>query len=156
MGDCLSALSDRAPVVLLLEDLHWADPSSINLIRHLNKIIGSMRLLVIGTFRPEDLELINSPLRDCRRELEASDQFEEIVLGMLGHEAIVDHLDARFSPNNFSHQLAELIQQKTGGHPLFTTRLARDLGERGLIIKTNSHWSLARELNQSPLLSCNG
>lgn len=151
MGDCLSALADRAPVVLLLEDLHWADPSSINLIRHVSKIIGSMPLLVIGTFRPEDLELINSPLRDCRRELETSDQFEEIVLGMLGHDAIVDHLDARFSPNNFSHQLAELIQQKTGGHPLFTTRLARDLGERGIIIKTNSQWSLARELSEVSL-----
>src|SRR6266498_1143195 len=151
MGDCLGALSDQSPLVLLLEDLHWADPPSINLIRYLSKIIARMRLLLIGTFRPEDLELINRPLRDCRRELQASDQFEEIMLGMLGCDAIADHLDARFSPNDFSHELAALIEQKTGGHPLFTTRLAKDLGERGDIIKVNSHWSLARDLPEVSL-----
>lgn len=148
MGDCLAALADQVPLVLLLEDLHWADPPSINLIRHLSKIIASMRLLLIGTFRPDDLEVINPPLRDCRRELQASDQFDEIILGMLGGDDIAEHLNFRFSPNNFSRELAELIKQRTGGHPLFTTRLARDLGERGDIVKINSHWELARRISE--------
>ena len=54
MGDCLAALADQSPMVLLLEDLHWADPPSINLIRHLTKIIARMHLLIIGTFRSEE------------------------------------------------------------------------------------------------------
>ena len=70
---------------------------------------------------------------------------------MLDRDAIADHLDARFSPNDFSHELAALIEQKTGGHPLFTSRLAKDLGERGDIIKVNSHWSLARDLSEVSL-----
>ena len=135
-------------MVLLLEDLHWADSPSINLISYLGKIIGRMRLLIIGTLRPESLELINKPLRDCRRELRASDQFEEMTLGMLGRQAINEHLDARFSPNDFSPELAALIEQKTGGHPLFTARLAKDLSERGDIIKVNSLWSLSRDLSE--------
>lgn len=151
MGDCLAALVDQVPMVLLLEDLHWADPPSINLIRHLSKIIGPMRLLLIGTFRSEDLEVNNRPLRDCRLELQTSDQFEEIMLGMLERDAIVGHLNARFSPNNFAKELAELIKQKTGGHPLFITRLAKDLSERGDIIKVNSHWELARKLSEVSL-----
>lgn len=148
MGDCLAAMSERSTVILLLEDLHWADPPTINLIQYLSKIIDRMRLLLIGTFRPDDLEAVNRPLRDCRRELQGSDHFEEIRLGMLGREAIAEHLNARFSPNDFSHELAGLIEQKTGGHPLFVTRLARDLSERGDIIKVNSHWSLARDVSE--------
>jgi serine/threonine protein kinase/pimeloyl-ACP methyl ester carboxylesterase/tetratricopeptide (TPR) repeat protein len=151
MGDCLAALADQAPVILLLEDLHWGDPPSINLVRYLSKIIASKRILLIGTFRSEDLELINPALRDCRRELQASDQFEEMILGMLGRNAIADHLNARFSPNNFSQELAELIKQKTDGHPLFIARLAKDLAERGDIIKVNSHWELARKLSEVSL-----
>ena len=148
MGDCLAAMSEKSTVVLLLEDLHWADPPSINLIQYLGKIIDQVRLLLIGTFRPDDLEAVNRPLRDCRRELQGSDHFEEMRLGMLGREAIAEHLNARFSPNDFSQELAGLIEQKTGGHPLFITRLARDLGERGDIIKLNSHWSLARDVSE--------
>jgi serine/threonine protein kinase/pimeloyl-ACP methyl ester carboxylesterase/tetratricopeptide (TPR) repeat protein len=148
MGDFLGAMSDQSTVVLLLEDLHWADPPSINLIRYLSKVIGRMRLLLIGTFRPDDLELVNRPLRECLRELKGSDQFEEMTLGVLDRQAITNYLDARFPANDFSHELAELILQKTGGHPLFVTRLAKDLGERGDIIKQNSHWSLARNVSE--------
>lgn len=148
MGDCIGAMSDQSTLVLLLEDLHWADPPSINLIRYLSKVIGRMRLLLIGTFRPDDLELVNVPLRDCRRELQGSDQFEEMMLGVLDREAIASYLDARFPVNDFSHELAPLILEKTGGHPLFVTRLAKDLDERGDIIRQNSHCSLAREVSE--------
>ncbi|HET6893362.1 MAG TPA: alpha/beta fold hydrolase [Pyrinomonadaceae bacterium] len=151
MGDCLGAMAERLTLVMLLEDLHWADPPSINLIRYLSKVIGGMRLLLIGTFRPDDLEVVNAPLRDCRRELQGTDQFEEMMLGVLDREAIARYLDARFPLNDFSHELAQLILQKTGGHPLFVTRLAKDLGERGDIIRQNSHWSLARNVSEVSL-----
>lgn len=151
MGDCLNALTLKGPVVLLLEDLHWADPPSVNLIRYLGQIVGGMRLLLIGTYRPEELEYINRPLKDCTGELKAHDQCEEIVLGMLGREEIANHLDGRFSPNDFSQELSILIEEKTGGHPLFTTRLARHLAERGGIIKRNSNWSLAQDISQISL-----
>src|SRR2546429_8325698 len=43
-GDALGALADEAPVVLLLEDLHWADPSSVDLLRHLSQRIAGQRV----------------------------------------------------------------------------------------------------------------
>ena len=151
MGDCLKALAAHAPLVLLIEDLHWADPPTVTLIRYLGQIVRHMGLLVIGTYRPEELQTINRPLRDCTRELKAHEQCKEIALEMLSREAIAAHLDLRFCPNDFSNELAELIQQKTGGHPLFTTRLARYLGESGVIVKRNSHWSLAQDISQMSL-----
>ena len=151
MGECLNALTLQLPMILLLEDLHWADPPSAHLIRYLGHNIGRMKLLLIGTYRPEELERINRPLRDCTGELKAHDQCDEIMLGMLGLEEIASHLDARFSPNNFSRELATLIQQKTDGHPLFTTRLARHLGERSALVKRDSNWSLAQDISQISL-----
>jgi serine/threonine protein kinase/pimeloyl-ACP methyl ester carboxylesterase/tetratricopeptide (TPR) repeat protein len=151
MCDFLNALATRKPLVLLLEDLHWADPSSINLIRYLGHMIERMPLLVIGTYRPEEIENLNRSLRDCVRELRAHDQSEEIALGVLGNEAIANHLDARFPPNTFSRELATMIEQRTGGHPLFATRLARELAERGDIVRRNSRWELARDISQISL-----
>ncbi len=151
MGDYLGALASRSPLVLLLEDLHWADVLSIDLIRYLAQLIGSMRTLLIGTLRPADLEAANHPLKDCIRELKAHEQCDEITLGMLGRDDIARHLDARFNPNDFSQNLALMIEAKTGGHPLFTARLARDLRERGDVSKTNSHWSLARDISEISL-----
>src|SRR5207248_7952834 len=63
MGDALGVLAATSPIVLLLEDLHWADPSSVDLLRHLCQRIGTQRLLIAGTFRPEDVERSGHPLK---------------------------------------------------------------------------------------------
>lgn len=151
MGDYLMALTSQSPMVLLLEDLHWADRSTINLVRYLAQRIDGMRLLLIGTFRPEELDQNNPQLSDCVRDLTARDQCEEIALGALNRQAIVDHLNARFRANDFSDELAALLEQKTGGHPLFTTRLARDLFERGVIVRRHAGWSLAHDVSVASL-----
>ena len=69
MGDALGLIANASPVVLLLEDLHWADSSSIELLRHLCNRITSQRVLLVGTFRPEDIELSNHPLKSCKAEM---------------------------------------------------------------------------------------
>jgi tRNA A-37 threonylcarbamoyl transferase component Bud32/tetratricopeptide (TPR) repeat protein len=151
MGDALGALAASSPVILLLEDLHWADPSSADLLRHLCQRLGGQRLLVIGTFRPEDVELSNHPLKNYKREMQAHNLCEEIALGLLGEEHIAGYLDARFAPNDFPRELATLIERKTEGHPLFATSLVQFLAERGDITRTNAHWTLGRELSEMDL-----
>lgn len=117
MGDALGALATISPAVLLLEDLHWADTSSADLLRHLCQRIGHQRLLIVGTFRPEDLALSKHPLTNYKREMQAHKLCEEIALGALGEEYIASYLDARFAPNDFPRELSVLIQRKTEGHP---------------------------------------
>jgi serine/threonine protein kinase/tetratricopeptide (TPR) repeat protein len=151
MGDALGALAASSPVVLLLEDLHWADPSSIDLLRHLWQRIGRQRLLVVGTFRPADLDLSDHPLKRYKLEMQAHRLCEEISLGALDEQHIAAYLDARFTPNNFPGDLAILIQRKTEGHPLFVTGLLQFLSERGDIAKTNSHWMLTRPVSEMNL-----
>jgi hypothetical protein len=81
MGEALGALAPASPVALLLEDLHWADTSSADLLRHLSQRIEGQRLLVIGTFRPGDLEISRHPLKSYKLEMQWRHQCEEIALG---------------------------------------------------------------------------
>jgi serine/threonine protein kinase len=151
MGDMLGTLSTTAPIVLLLEDLHWADPSSVDLLRHLSQRINGQRLLIAGTFRPEDIERTNHPLKSYKAEMQAHKLCEELALDMLSLEYIAEYLDATFTPNDFPGELSSLIYEKTEGHPLFATNLLQYLGERGDIARVNSHWSLVRPLAEMNL-----
>ncbi|HVS20963.1 MAG TPA: AAA family ATPase, partial [Pyrinomonadaceae bacterium] len=151
MGDALGALAASTPLVLLLEDIHWADPSSVDLLRHLCQRIGAQRLLVIGTYRPEDVERSGHPLKTYKPEMQAHNLCEEISLGLLSHEHISSYLNVRFAPNDFPLELPALIQRKTEGHPLFATSLVQFLSERGDIAKANEHWTLTRPLLEMDL-----
>lgn len=151
MGDALGALAASSPMVLLLEDLHWADPSTVDLLRHLCQRIGEQRLLLLGTFRPEDLEVGNHPLKKYKLEMQTHKQCDEIALDVLTEDQIATYLDAKFAPNSFARELAAVIEKKTEGHPLFATSVAQFLAERGDIAKVNEHWALTRQLSEMDL-----
>lgn len=151
MGDALSTFSTTTPIVLLLEDLHWADPSSVDLLRHLCQRISNQRLLIAGTFRPEDIERTNHPLKSYKAEMQSHRLCEEVALVSLGREHIAEYLNATFSPNDFPHEFASLIHDKTEGHPLFATNLIQYLSERGDLGRSNGQWSLLRPLAELDL-----
>jgi serine/threonine protein kinase/tetratricopeptide (TPR) repeat protein len=151
MGDALGMFATTSPIVLLLEDLHWADPSSVDLLRHLCQRIGSQRLLIAGTFRPEDIERSNHPLKGYKAEMQAHRLCEEVALASLGREHIAEYMNATFAPNDFPPELASMIHDKTEGHPLFATNLLQYLSERGDIGRSNAHWSLVRPLSELDL-----
>jgi serine/threonine protein kinase/tetratricopeptide (TPR) repeat protein len=151
MGDALGMFATSSPVVLLLEDLHWADPSSVDLLRHICQRIGTQRLLIAGTFRPEDIERSNHPLKGYKAEMQAHRLCEEVALASLGREHIAEYLNTTFTPNDFPPELASLIHDKTEGHPLFAANLLQYLSERGDIARVNAHWTLVRPLAEMDL-----
>ncbi|HYL77747.1 MAG TPA: protein kinase [Bryobacteraceae bacterium] len=151
MSDVLGVIAAASPLVLLLEDLHWADSSTVDLLRHVFQRIGGQRLLVLATLRSEDLELTNHPLRKYKLEMQAHKECDEVALRPLQLEHIAGFLDARFVPNDFPPELPELIARKTEGHPLFATALAQFLAERGDIVNTDGRWTLARPLSSMDL-----
>ena len=151
MGDALGMLATASPIVLLLEDLHWADPSSVDLLRHLSQRIASQRLLIAGTFRPEDVERSGHPLKNYKAEMQSHHLCEELALGSWSREHIAEYLDATFSPNDFPAELTSLVYEKTEGHPLFAANLLQYLGERGDLAKVNGRWSLVKPLSEMDL-----
>jgi tetratricopeptide (TPR) repeat protein len=146
MGDALGALAASTPLVVLLEDLHWADPSSVDLLRHLGQRLAGPHLLVVGTYRPEEVELGRHPLKSCRLELQAHGLCEGLALGSLSQENLAGYLDARFTPNDFPREFPAMLLRKTEGHPLFATSLVQFLVDRGDIANEGGRWRLARPL----------
>jgi len=151
LGDALVAMAASAPVLFFLEDLHWADPSSVDLLRHLGQRVAGHRILVVGTFRPEDIERTNHPLRTVRIEMRAQKQCEEMALDLLSDEHVARHLNGRFVPNDFPRELATAIHQRTDGHPLFATALIQYLLERGDITHAEDRWILVRPVADTSL-----
>lgn len=151
MGDALGLLATTSPVVLLLEDLHWADPSSVDLLRHLSQRISNQRLMIAGTFRPEDIERSNHPLKSYKAEMQAHKLCEEIALNSFTPAHIQDYLNDLFAPHQFPPEFALRIHDKTEGHPLFAMNLLQYLQERGDIAKTNDQWVLSRPMSDIEL-----
>ena len=149
LGEALAAMTAETPVILVLEDLHWADPASVDMLRHLAERTRSQRLLVVATARPEDVERVNQPLKNCWAELSTRGVCEEIPLAVMGADHVASYLDAHFAPHEFPTDFATVIHRKTEGHPLFTIGTIQLLAEHGHLVRTTASgpWR-----NRSPTL----
>ena len=94
--------------------------------------------------RPEDVQVKNHPLKNCKIEMQAHQQCDEISLDVLSAEDIANLIRLRFSPNDFPDELPRLIRRRTDGQPLFTVSLLDFLRDRGDIAQINSHWRLTK------------
>jgi serine/threonine protein kinase/predicted ATPase len=151
LGDTLAALTAETPVLLLLEDMHWTDPASVDMLRHLAERAHGQRLLLLVTSRPEDIERNNPTLKKCYTEMHARGVCEEIALQPLRVQDVTAYLDSYFAPNAFPAGLASLIHGKSEGHPLFATGAIQILAERGDIVRANGAWKLKQPLKQMEL-----
>jgi tetratricopeptide (TPR) repeat protein len=131
--------------------MHWTDPASVDMLRHLAERANGQRLLLVVTARPEDIERNNPTLKKCYTEMRAREICEEIALQVLRVEDVAAYLDANFAPNEFPVGLASVIHRKSEGHPLFATGVIQILAERGDIVRTNGAWKLKLPLEQMEL-----
>ena len=148
LGDAVAALTAENPVLLFLEDVHWVDPASVDMMRHLAERARSHRLLLLATARPEDVERANPALKKCYTDMHARGVCEEIALTALKEPDIAAYLDAHYSPNDFPPELASVIHSKSEGHALFATGAIQLLAERGVIGRDNGGWKLKQPLTQ--------
>jgi DNA-binding SARP family transcriptional activator/predicted ATPase len=132
----LSAIAARRPLVLLLDDLQWADAGSLSLLFHLGRTLQNSRVLIVGSYRPEDVANGRGgerhPLETVANELQR--MFGEVVvpLDQSDDEArrfVEALLDA--APNRLSSEFRTALFEQTHGHPLFTVELLRDMQARG-------------------------
>jgi tetratricopeptide (TPR) repeat protein len=134
----LQAISETAPVALLLDDLHWADDASLELLQHLARHTRSHRVLLLGTYR--DVEIGRQhPLGRALRDLERERLVERILVRLLGHEGTAALIADRLGQEP-SDDFAELVYRHTDGHPLFVQEVLRALIERGDVYRHNGRW----------------
>ncbi len=136
----LEALTADTPMVLVLEDLHWSDHSTRELLAALARRQESVRLLVLGTYRPADM------LAAAVQELKVHRQCAEVALPGLSADAVAAYLATRFPDSSFAEDLAPLIHRSTDGNPLFMVNATDHLVAHGMIGRSAGTWVLQVDL----------
>ena len=127
----LRRLSDEAPVALILEDLHWADSSTRDLLRFLVRNARDARFLIIGTYRSDELHR-RHPLRPLLAELGRLEGVDDIELGAFGAGELADQL-AGITGEAPHPELVSAVLSRSGGNPFFVEELMA-AGEGGLAL----------------------
>jgi predicted ATPase/transcriptional regulator with XRE-family HTH domain len=149
----LQRLAGQQPLLLMLDDLHWADISSIGLLFHLGRTIGQSRILIVGTYRPEEMLLEREdgphPLANVVSELKRYHGHNQMSLDQVdtaeGRHFVDAWLDVE--PNRLDETFRQALFRQGHGHPLFTVELLRDLQDRGdLLQDEDGRWRLAQNL----------
>jgi DNA-binding winged helix-turn-helix (wHTH) protein/tetratricopeptide (TPR) repeat protein len=146
MGEALDALTAEVPLVLILEDLHWSDYSTLDLISHVATQRERAHLLLIGTYRDAELTASGHPLRAVKQELMAKQLCRELPLDYLTEAAVSDYLAVKFPGHRFPAGLAGLVHHRTEGNPLFMVNAVNYLLEAGLIVFGGSNWELSVDI----------
>lgn len=142
----LRELSARRPLVLFLDDLHWADASTVDLLAYLAGRFDGARLLLLVSYRPSDLLLAKHLFLKLKPELQARGVCRELLLEFLTRTEIEQYLALQFPGHQFPAELGQLVYAKTEGNPLFMADLVRYLRDRQVIAQEQGAWVLAQAL----------
>lgn len=141
-------LSALRPVVFVFEDMHWADASTVDLLTYITTNFERLPLAILATYRSSELRAANHPFVALERELEAHGRARELRLDFLTPDDVREYVTLTFGSAPFCAPLSRFIHAKTEGNPLFMADLARDLRDRGVIVRDGERWQLTRELHE--------
>jgi DNA-binding winged helix-turn-helix (wHTH) protein len=146
LAEALDLLTARQPLLLVLEDLHWSDYSTLDLLAVLARRREPARLLLLGTYRLPDALQRGHPLHTVYHELQRHGQCTELPLPLLSRAAVTAYLTTRFSDARLPAGLARLVHQRTEGNPLFMVTVVEDWVRRGWLVPADGGWTLREEL----------
>ncbi|HET9790930.1 MAG TPA: AAA family ATPase [Candidatus Angelobacter sp.] len=140
MAEAIERMTDAFPVVLVMEDLHWSDYSTLDLIAYLARRRDPARVMTIGTYRPVDVILAAHPLKSVKRELQAHGLCHELPLDYLTEDALAQYLAAKFPGHQLPSRLRRTVYARTEGNPLFMVNLVEYLVDQKLITEDQGTW----------------
>jgi predicted ATPase len=146
LGVFLHEVSRHRPMVMFLDDVHWADPSSVDLLAYLGGKCAGLRLLVLLTYRPSELALGKHPFGPVKLDLQGRGVCREIGLPFLSRDDFERYLGLAFSGHRFPEQLTAVLHARTEGNPLFMVDLLRYLRDRRVIVQEQGSWALVQEV----------
>ena len=133
--EAIEAMTETNPLLLILEDLHWVDPSTLDVLSALARRRDPARLVVVGTYRPLDPALSGSPLKNLKPDLLAHQLCVEVALEHLEESEIEEYLATVFAGEGSPQGLANLIFRHSGGNALFMVEIVRHMLKTGTIAR---------------------
>jgi tetratricopeptide (TPR) repeat protein len=137
------SLSQLRPVILFLDDLHWADASTCDLLDYLGSKLKNVRIFVIATYRPSELSSAH-PFLPVRLALESRGASQEVQLEYLTAADIAAYLQLRFPGHSFPPEFTDVVRKRTEGNPLFMREMLSFLMDRNILAERPGGWSVDR------------
>ncbi len=138
-------LSTIRPVIVFLDDLHWADASTCDLLGYLASRTKDSRILIVTTYRPSQVSA-SHPFLSVRLSLERSGVCHEISLELLHLDDIEAYLAIRFPTNAFPPEFVNVVHERTEGSPLFLTDMISFLLDKRVLVKEGGQWCMTRDV----------
>ena len=140
----LKTASQQQPILVILDDLHWADQPTISLLQFLARELRGARLLLLGTYQDVEVSL-RHPLSQALGELTRERLFQRVSLTGMTRVDVESFIEAA-SGNPAPQELVDMVFRQTEGNPLFVTEVLRDLLQEGALNEgaaaRDSGWSV--------------
>src|SRR5262249_2760978 len=131
--ELIEALAEETPLVLVLEDLHWSDYATIDVLSLVARRQSRSRLFVLGSYRPFDAARHTHPLAQVRHELGLHGMCSELRLDALSSAEVARFLGLRLDGPAAADELAQIVYHSSEGHALFLVNLVDYLAAEGRI-----------------------
>jgi ABC-type oligopeptide transport system substrate-binding subunit len=132
------ALSERSPILLVLEDIHWADSGTLSLMRHLARHTRGSRVMLVGPYREVELTAAR-PLHEMLLDLQREKLGTRVKLSRLNREQTNELLDILFAEGT-TPAFLEGIYRETEGNPFFIEEVCKALVESGKLYFEDGRW----------------
>ena len=144
----LCELADAQPVVLVLDDVHWATKPTLRMLRHLLRATDGARLLVVATYRDTDLDRTH-PLAGMLGDFRRVAGVERVALAGLDEAGVLEFLGnaAGERVDDRIGDLAAALVAETEGNPFFLGEVLRHLVESGAIVHVDDRWTSDRSID---------
>ncbi len=143
MYEAVSALlteaSREGPLLLILDDLHWADRSTLRLLRHVVRAQDQASLLIVGTYRDAEVDA-EHPLAELLADLRRDRLFERVTLAGLDRVGVGTLMEAH-AGHPASSALVQTVHDETEGNPFFVEEVVRHLIETGTQFDRERGWT---------------
>src|SRR5258708_28608064 len=150
IAEALDTITSETPLLLVFEDLHWVDYSTVDLISELARRLRPTQLLLVGTYRPLDVTLSEHPINVLKQDMLVHKLCEAIPFEPLTESDIAEYLDPS-AQTNLRDDLAKLLHRHSEGNPLFMVAALDDMFERDVLCRENGELILRIPLEEVDL-----
>jgi DNA-binding winged helix-turn-helix (wHTH) protein/tetratricopeptide (TPR) repeat protein len=143
--DLAEALSVNRPWVIALEDLHWSDFATLDVLSRFARGTDRASVLVLGSYRPADSVTSGHPIRRLHQDLEIHGHCVELRLDRLSRTEVERYLALRFRDDQLASTLSGPVFERTQGQPLFIASLLKYFIDERAIVEIDGTWRLSSE-----------
>ncbi|MBC2716711.1 MAG: AAA family ATPase [Desulfobacteraceae bacterium] len=146
MRDLLVKSTELTPLVVVIEDLHWADTSSIELMESLFRLAETQRIVFINVFRPNHPETGDKIIESIKEKMPV--YYVEIRLQPLNEQMSETLINNMLNIRGLQHSVIDQIIQRSGGNPFFIEEVVRSFIDEGAVVKTNGAFTVTEKIEK--------